>query len=160
MQNLPKRKRQRASRSRPSAPLAVTRPKAPPARREWLASTKLRWKTFWGSEAARVLVPEIDQAALERLFDLYDERERAYEGFRRERFVKGSQGQDVLNPLGRLISSFDGEIRQLEDRLGFSPASRLRLGLEIVEPEPSAAAGKRRSSRARSDPRLGRKAGK
>ena len=160
MQNLPKRRRQRASRSRPAPARASTQPKAPAARREWAASTKTKWKAFWSSDAARVLAPAVDGHAVERLFDLYDERERAYQDFRKQRFVKGSQGQDVLNPLGRLIATFDQEIRQLEDRLGFSPASRQRLGLELEEPEPpAAAAASSRSSRARKDPRVGKGAG-
>lgn len=153
----PKPRRQRKDRARRTAPVSARQPKAPAARREWSPSTKARWKAFWASDAARVLAPAVDTAALERLFDLYDERERAYHDFRRQRFVKGSQEQDVLNPLGRLISQFDAEIRQLEDRLGFSPASRLRLGLDLTEPEPPPAA--RRSTRARPDPRMGKKAG-
>ena len=106
-----------------------------------------------------MLAPAVDDAAIERLFDLYDERERAYQDFRRQRFVKGSQGQDVLNPLGRLIASFDGEIRQLEDRLGFSPKSRLNLGIELEQPAAPATPSAR-SARSRSDPRAGKQAGK
>lgn len=91
--------------------------------------------------------------AVQRLFDLYDERERAYRGFAKQRFVLGSKGQQVLNPLGRLVAAFDGEIRQLEDRLGFSPASRLRLGLELDEGYQPSTEKPRRPSRARPDPR-------
>ena len=147
-----KRRRQRANRTRPAAKVSASRPKAPPARKEWYAETKRRWERFWKSDAARVLAPAVDAAAVERLFDLYDERERAYRDFTKRRFVEGSQGQQVLNPLGRLIASFDGEIRQLEDRLGFSPASRLRLGLELGEPEPPPEKTQARS-RTRPDPR-------
>ncbi len=153
MQQLPKRRRQRASRSRAPAKLAARPLKIPPPRKEWYAGTKRRWERFWKSDAARILAPAVDAAAVERLFDLYDERERAYRDFSNRRFVEGSQGQQVLNPLGRLIVSLDGEIRQLEDRLGFSPASRLRLGLELPEPEKPSTTRSRRTSRARRDPR-------
>jgi P27 family predicted phage terminase small subunit len=132
----------------------------PPARPEWYAHIKKKWQTFWTSDGARVLAVAVDVGAAERLFDLYDERERAYRGFRKERFVEGSQGQMVLNPLGRLIASFDSEIRQLEDRLGFSPASRMRLGIEITPPEPPPATSKRKTSRDRPDPRLSKDAAK
>ena len=43
----------------------------------------------------------------------------------------GSQGQPVLNPLGRQLSSSDAESRQLEDRFGLTPMARLRLGVQI-----------------------------
>ena len=153
MAQLPKSSSRRQRRNkRARAKVSSSQPKAPPARKEWYAETKRRWVAFWKSDAARVLAPAVDAAAVERLFDLYDERERAYRDFTRKRFVEGSQGQQVLNPLGRLIASFDGEIRQLEDRLGFSPASRLRLGLELAPPDPPPASTRTRS-RARPDPR-------
>lgn len=129
------------------------RPKAPPVRREWSASTKEKWRAFWRSDAALVLAPAVDAPGLERLFDLYDERERAYQDFRKQRFVIGSQGQQVLNPLGRLVAVFDAEIRQLEDRLGFSPASRVRLGLELAAPDEPQAARKKGSRTTKADPR-------
>lgn len=155
----PKSRRQRAGRSRPSVPVSAVAPKVPPPRAEWYAEIKKKWRTFWTSDAARVLAVAVDVGAAERLFDLYDERERAYRRFRKERFVDGSQGQKVLNPLGRLITSFDSEIRQLEDRLGFSPVSRMRLGIEITPIEPPAPSS-RRSSRSRPDPRLSKDAAK
>lgn len=159
MRELPKpaAKRQRRNPRR-TAQVSTAKPKAPAPRNGWAASTKAKWRAFWRSDAARVLAPAVDAHALERLFDLYDERERAYQDFRKQRFVKGSQGQDVLNPLGRLMSTLDGEIRQLEDRLGFSPASRLKLGIELPDQEPPPAP--RRSTRARPDPRVGKDAGK
>lgn len=154
MRELPKAGRRRQRRNtRSRAEIAARQPKAPAPRTGWQASTKRRWGEFWASEAARVLLPAVDAAALERLFDLYDERERAYRDFAKRRFVVGSQGQQVLNPLGRLISAFDAEIRQLEDRLGFSPASRLRLGLELAEQEPPPQPRSRPTSRQLPDPR-------
>jgi P27 family predicted phage terminase small subunit len=159
MRDLPKdasRRQRRNQRGR--AQVSAKQPRAPAARKEWYAETKARWKAFWASDAARVLAPAVDAAAVQRLFDLYDERERAYRGFAKARFVEGSQGQQVLNPMGRLVAAFDGEIRQLEDRLGFSPASRLRLGLELPSDEPPPAERPRQPSRARPDPR--RKAAK
>lgn len=154
MRELPKPARRRQRRNtRSSAKLAEAQPRAPGPRREWYAETKRRWKSFWASDAARVLAPAVDVGAVQRLFDLYDERERAYRGFAKQRFVLGSKGQQVLNPLGRLVAAFDGEIRQLEDRLGFSPASRLRLGLELDEGYQPSTEKPRRPSRARPDPR-------
>ncbi len=75
------------------------------------------------------MVAETDGTAILRLFTLYDERERAYRAFRRQRLIKGSQGQAVLSPMGRAMQEFDAEIRQMEDRLGLSPRARLQLGI-------------------------------
>jgi len=47
--------------------------------------------------------------------------------------VTGSQGQDVQHPLARLVEGLEQKLQGLEDRLGLSPESRLRLGLSAVE---------------------------
>lgn len=103
----------------------------PSAKREWLVATRKRWTAYWGSQLSRLLDPVSDLPALERLFDLYDERERAMREFRRKRLVQGSKGQLVLNPLGRLMKEYDQEIRQLEDRFGMSPAARQRMHADL-----------------------------
>jgi P27 family predicted phage terminase small subunit len=94
-----------------------------------LVATQTAWAEFWGSDLARVIDPVTDGHAVRRVFTLYDERDRAYREFRKERLVKGSQGQKVLNPLGRLMHELDAEIRQMEDRLGMNPRSRLQIGI-------------------------------
>lgn len=76
---------------------------------------------------------DTDIQAVRRLFTLYDERERAYRGYRKDRLLVGSRGQTVLNPLGRAMSVFDAEIRHLEDRLGMNPRARLQLGIALGE---------------------------
>jgi hypothetical protein len=97
-----------------------------------LTKIRDRWITFWRSEMARVVDEERDRPALERLFTLYDERERAYQAFRRARLLKGSTKQPVVNPLWRhATATLDPEIRQLEDRFGLTPRSRAQLGLAI-----------------------------
>ena len=105
-------------------------PKAP---RGLLKATRQRWSRYWGSPLAQLVEPETDLSAIERLFTLYDERERAYRAYRKERLVLGHAGQQVLNPLGRQLSVFDAEIRQLEDRLGLTPRARLQLGIVYGE---------------------------
>lgn len=97
-----------------------------------LKKTKERWVAFWGSALARAIDRETDLPALHRLWTLYDERERCYRAFRKERLVPGSQGQLVLNPLGRQMSALDPEIRALEDRFGLTPMARQRLGLAFA----------------------------
>lgn len=115
--------------------VAFQLPVPPPPR--VLASLKQSWTAFWNSPMAQVIDRDTDLPVCVRLWTLYDERERAYRGYRKERMVTGSQGQLVLNPLGRQMLAFDAEIRQLEDRVGLSPMARLRLGITFGEAKKS-----------------------
>jgi len=45
----------------------------------------------------------------------------------------GSQGQEILHPLARLLLDIEGKLPALEDRLGLSPEARIRLGLAVAE---------------------------
>ena len=85
------------------------------------------------SELAEVVELGTDQPAITRLFTLYDERERAFRGYKKRRLTLGYKGQPVLNPLGRMMLQLDEEIRQLEDRLGLTPRARLQLGITFSE---------------------------
>lgn len=105
---------------------AVQAPDPPPG---LLASSKASWARFWSSPLARITVPDTDLLALSRLWSLYDERARMQRGIRKARLVKGSMGQPRANPLYAQMAVFDAEIRQLEDRFGLSPRSRLQLGV-------------------------------
>jgi P27 family predicted phage terminase small subunit len=111
--------------------------RAPAAPENILKATRDLWNEFWGSRLSAIVNPGTDLPALRRLFTLYDERERTYRAVKRERLVKGSQGQPVLNPLYRNLGTLDSEIRQLEDRFGLSPISRLRLGITFGEAQRS-----------------------
>jgi P27 family predicted phage terminase small subunit len=97
-----------------------------------MAETQSAWEAFWASDVAS-LVTKADVPAVTRLHDLRDERERAYRGYRKERFVTGSTGQPVLNPLAKAMATLDAEIRALEDRFGLTPQARLRLGVVFGE---------------------------
>lgn len=69
-----------------------------------------------------------------RLFQLYDERDRAYRAIRAGgRLGVGSQGQTALAPLVKYIAQLDSSIVVLEDRLGLSPRARLQLGLAVID---------------------------
>ena len=99
--------------------------------RRLLKVTRDQWNAYWASPLAGAVEVGTDLPTIRRLFTLRDERERAYRGYRKARLVKGSQGQDVLNPLARQMSAMDTEIRQLEDRLGLTPKARAQLGIRI-----------------------------
>lgn len=77
----------------PAATLAVPTPDdgAPDPPAGLLKATQAAWVAFWASPM-RALVTSADRPALERLFVLYDERDRAWRGYKRCRLVEGSQG--------------------------------------------------------------------
>jgi P27 family predicted phage terminase small subunit len=104
----------------------------PPPPTGLLKATREDWSGFWESPLASLVVPA-DVPALRRLFALYDERLRAYQGYRRQRLAPGSMGQPTLNPLFGAMKGMDAEIRALEDRFGLSPIARLRLGVALGE---------------------------
>lgn len=93
---------------------------------------KAAWLTFWKSPFAQ-LAQAAQTPAIERLFGLYDERERM-DGYLRENPMSiGSQGQQILNPMYRARTAVDSEIRQLEDRFGLNPKGGLQLGIVYGE---------------------------
>jgi len=97
----------------------------------YLKITKNWWEDFWNSDLATAIDEKSDQSAIYRLATLIDERERIYKQAKKDRLVVGSQGQVVLNPLYSAMLKVDAEIRQLEDRLGMNPKSRVSLGIQI-----------------------------
>ena len=131
----PKPNRQR--RNRPSrlrlVPGGLVERGLPRAPRGLLQNLRDRWDRFWRSDLAQLTEADTNLGAITRLFTLYDERERAYRGYRKERIVEGHKGQPVLNPLGRLMAAMDTEIRQLEDRFGLNPKARLLMGITLGE---------------------------
>jgi P27 family predicted phage terminase small subunit len=71
---------------------------------------------------------------------LYDELVRLVDAVEATgRVVEGSQGQMRPNPLYKQIETFQAEARQLEDRFGLSPMSRLKLGITFADAHASLA---------------------
>lgn len=91
------------------------------------------WGSYWSSDVAQAIEPDSDMPAVRRLFQLYDDHERARRAYVSQPIVEGSQGQPVLNPMGRVRESLQKEIRMLEDRLGMNPQARLKLGIQLTE---------------------------
>lgn len=134
----PAEKRQR--RGTPDVGAIVVQPDVvpvPAAGDSWRESTVERWSVFWTSPLASQ-VEQSDQGAFRRLFWIYDELERLREAIEvTGRVVEGSQGQPRPNPLYKQVESFQAEARQLEDRFGLSPLSRLRLGITFADAQAS-----------------------
>lgn len=107
---------------------------SPKPNKKWLKRTKERWSSFWASPVSKVIDPGVDGEAAYRLFTMYDERERCYRSVQKERWVKGSMGQRVENPMAKAMRGLDREIIKLEDRLGVSARARLNMGLIVEGP--------------------------
>ena len=103
----------------------------PKLKGRYLKITKIWWEDFWNSDLATTIDHKSDQSAVYRRAILIDERERVYKQAKKDRLVVGSQGQVVLNPLYSAMLKLDAEIRQLEDRIGMNPKSRVSLGIQI-----------------------------
>ena len=131
---------QRQRRGTPDVGLVVAQPDVrpvPAADVSWREGTVERWTVFWASPLASQ-VEQSDQGAFRRLFWIYDELDRLREAIEvTGRVVEGSQGQPRPNPLYKQVESFQAEARQLEDRFGLSPLSRLRLGITFADAQAS-----------------------
>ena len=109
--------------------LTAERPPVPPVPASLSARSRDQWERFWSSPLVRVLVPALDVDAIETLFVLRDERQRAIQAGKKQRIVIGSTGQQVLNPLLKYALELQREIRAIEATLGLNPQSRLKLSV-------------------------------
>lgn len=92
---------------------------------------------YWTDEVAQAARPS-HMPVITRLFQRYDERERAYRTVKKQgRVTTGSQGQVVAHPLLKYMDACDAEIRQLEDRLGLSPRGMAQLGANFAAAKKS-----------------------
>ena len=117
--------------SAPSLSVAVPLPES-----GWLARTRSAWTTFWREGIAKLTQPA-DGEALRRLFALYDARERTWRLFVKAPYVRGSKGQQVLNPMGTFALQLDARIERLEQSFGITPKARLQLGITFGEAKKS-----------------------
>ena len=94
------------------------------------------WRRLWRSRVAVEWDTESDRAAVERYLRML-ERWRSFDQLvARAPLVQGSKGQLRPNPLTTQVVALEGQVRALEEQLGLTPASRVRLGLRFA-PEPS-----------------------
>lgn len=108
----------------------------PPAESGWLVRTREAWTTFWRDGIAK-LTQAADAEPLRRLFCLYDARERTWRLFVKNPYVRGSKGQQVLNPMGTFSLTLDARIERLEQAFGITPKARLQLGITFGEAKKS-----------------------
>jgi len=103
---------------------------------KWLRVTQRHWKVYWDSELAST-AQTVDFPAFFRLFQYYDEAERANRAIRAAGnnglLSIGSTGQPTINPLITLTLKLEEKILKLEQELGLTPLSRQRLGIAYGE---------------------------
>ena len=108
----------------------------PKANSRWLAKTKRYWNEYWDSDLAST-AQKVDFPAFYRLFQFYDEVERANRTIQNMGngglIDVGSKGQPVVNPLITLTLKLEEKILKLEQELGLTPLSRQRLGISFSE---------------------------
>ena len=118
---------------------AITRatPKPPSGISAYLVDT---WHEYWSSPLSTVGDEHTKRASVTRLWQLYDLRDRHYEAYRKAPMVEGSQGQLVMNPMGRQLTTLEGQIVALEDRLGLNPKAQIALGISWAQGQQQLAA--------------------
>jgi P27 family predicted phage terminase small subunit len=102
------------------------RTEIPKPDRTWLKVTKEAWSAFWASDVAVLVAPK-DESALLRLFDQRNMYERLRRMVNKRPLIDGSQGQPVLNPAARLMTSLMTEIRHMEREFGLTPDAGARM---------------------------------
>lgn len=134
---MPRRKPASARANRETRDIGLARlarsgvPECPkPNGKPMLAVTRAAWATFWGSDVAG-LVLDADRPALDRLFSLYDLRERMLRAYLKTPFSTGSLKQVTIHPAAKELASLDGRIVALEHDFGITPAGRLKLGIVL-----------------------------
>ena len=131
---LPKVAGERQRRNRRQTAELLPQNGAPPVpRKQWLKATKAVWAAYWSSPVAGAVDRRTDEPAVYRLFNLVDLADRAYRSYERQPFIKGSQGQKVVNPQATMMLRMYQELRLLGQELGVGPAARLRLGIQTVK---------------------------
>lgn len=101
-------------------------------------ATRKAWHAYWASEVSSV-AQEVALPAIRRLFELYDQRERAMELVRAALMVKGSMGQIRTNPAADYVLKLEPAILRLENELGLTPMAMTRLGIAVGEAQMTAA---------------------
>lgn len=99
------------------------------------AEAKEVWTAVWlaGRTAYH---PLTDSLVIERYAEMQARRRGFLRTLATEGFTSvGSQGNLVPHPVARMLTDVDAKLVGLEDRLGLSPESRIRLGISSIEKE-------------------------
>lgn len=112
-----------------SGTIILLKRQPPPAPENLLERTRKLWHWYWDSQVASVASDTTDLPQIEIVFQMLDEHARCFRAFSTKRLVRGSQGQMVLNPLGRYCDRLRGQILSYAREIGLTPIAKLRLGI-------------------------------
>ena len=91
------------------------------------------WEEVWRAGHG-VYKANTDRYIIERYVTLQQRRRELQAIIDAEGWTSiGSQGQTVMHPAARLLGDIESKLTPLEDRLGLSPESRIRLGIAATE---------------------------
>jgi len=99
----------------------------PPLPAGLLKPSRERWADFWSSPAAQRVNRESDMPRLIRWIEQTDEYDRVAKEVRQRRYVEGSQGQPVANPLINYLNQLETQISRTEVEFGMTPMARHRM---------------------------------
>lgn len=118
----------------PTPPENVLAPPEAPEPPEHLnESGRAFWADLWALGQGSYN-PQTDRYTVERYASLQQRRHELMAVLDAEGYLTvGSQGQTVAHPAARLLSDIESKLLPLEDRLGLSPESRIRLGIGALE---------------------------
>ena len=114
---------------------ALVAPELPEQLAKIPADLRERWSALWTSPVAAVLDPVSDLEPVTRLFKLYALGRRLDAAFERQIdwLTNDADASSLFDPqIARVLLSFAGEVRQLEQTLGVTPRGRLVIGAAVA----------------------------
>lgn len=107
--------------------------RAPRAPAHLKATGRDIWRAVWQAGSG-AYSPDTDRNLILRYAELYDRRADLLAVVEDDGLMTiGSTGQPVVNPALRFVESTEKELRAIETSMGFSPESRMRLGIVAAE---------------------------
>lgn len=98
-----------------------------------------QWDEFWKSPVSRAITPA-DRGVVLRWIDAVDRYLRLVAEADLAPTVKGSQGQDVVNPLYKIAEQALGTVERAEKQIGIGSLNRSSLGVTVIQEQRSLAA--------------------
>lgn len=105
-------------------------PPRPPDQMSWSAAAMKRWDALWNTPQASSWNWESSYALVVQYVSDFDDWLSFRRSARRKPMVKGSMGQDVVNPLRGEMARLEGEMRRIEEALYLSPRAMLGASIE------------------------------
>ncbi|OKH99987.1 hypothetical protein A6A06_23495 [Streptomyces sp. CB02923] len=91
------------------------------------------WRNVW-SAGSGAYSPETDRNVILRYCELHDRRAELLAAVANDGLMSvGSTGQPAVHPAMRYVESTERELRAIETVIGFTPESRMRLGIVAAE---------------------------